>query len=197
MKLEVAYAQRPASGETVCGDAQLVLPLGDRVLLAVADGLGHGKDAALAGSRAVEVTREHHSLPLDDILRRVHLALRGTRGCQMSLLRLESAPPAGEGASAAGRLVFAGIGNVSLEAVSARPIRPITHPGVLGYQVSRFMVSQHEVHAGDLLALFSDGLRRPLGLDELCPLPAQTIADRLLQERSVAADDATVIVVRA
>src|SRR5829696_2850404 len=58
----------PKSGETECGDAWGIARSGDRVLLIVADGLGHGPDAAAASREAIRVFRKTVVLPPAEIL---------------------------------------------------------------------------------------------------------------------------------
>ena len=49
------------------------------------DGLGHGPLAAEVSREAVRVFREHVELPPSQILERMHLALRPTRGAAVGL----------------------------------------------------------------------------------------------------------------
>ena len=44
-------------GEEVCGDQWLIKEFPDALLVAVADGLGHGKEAAEASTAAMEVLK--------------------------------------------------------------------------------------------------------------------------------------------
>lgn len=56
--LTIAHRSLPKEGERANGDAAVLRQDGERTLLAVIDGLGHGELAALATARAVAFLRE-------------------------------------------------------------------------------------------------------------------------------------------
>src|SRR5262249_37493236 len=57
--LDVGAVCLPKPGEEVCGDAWAADQRPGRLLLIVADGLGHGPDAAAAAQKAVQVFHGH------------------------------------------------------------------------------------------------------------------------------------------
>src|SRR5262249_13366746 len=57
-RFQVGAVSVPKSGETVCGDAWWAEPDGPRVRVLVADGLGHGVEAARAAQEAVRVFQD-------------------------------------------------------------------------------------------------------------------------------------------
>jgi serine phosphatase RsbU (regulator of sigma subunit) len=180
-------------GETESGDRHLVCALPGGVLLAAVDGIGHGREAALAADLAVRTLEEHAGEPLERALRRCHERLRPTRGVVMSLAAYD----------AAGRtLVWLGVGNV--EALLLRGRSGVERErewllpsrGVVGGRMPALQPSTVPVKAGDLLILATDGIGA--GFDrELNGLERpQELADRILARHGKRADDATVLVAR-
>lgn len=184
---ELGSAQRPAEGETVCGDALLILDEPERITLALADGLGHGEHAAHAAQVFCEEVRQHVALPLEEILQRAHQALRPTRGAAAAILRIHRASLEAE---------FAGIGNIALTAATQTPAAPISLAGTLGARLRRVTTFRFPLALGDLLVLYSDGILSHFDARELGPRSAQVLAEELLLRHGRLDDDATCLVVR-
>ncbi len=70
----------PLKGETANGDAYAVHERGDGWTAIVADGLGHGSEAARASEEALRLFRHHRDKPPGAILSAVHAGLSHTRG---------------------------------------------------------------------------------------------------------------------
>ena len=104
MKWSFSHESVPCQGETANGDAVVVRHEGDRVLLAVVDGLGHGPGAA---DIAAEARRYLQELPFGPSVRAVfdglHERLRGTRGAAATVCLVRGAHVEG-----------AGVGNVEV-----------------------------------------------------------------------------------
>src|SRR5438034_1645812 len=107
--IDWGVASRALPGEVVCGDLHLIKPIPEGVLLAVADGLGHGDEATVAAKTALAIVEEHSEAPLEALVRRCHDALMKTRGAVMTVATLNSLED---------RLTWLGVGNV--EAVLLR-----------------------------------------------------------------------------
>ena len=84
----------------------------------VADGLGHGPDAAEAAREALAAFAEDPLASPRDLLQRIHARLRATRGAAVMVLQADAA---------AGTMRSAGAGNVVGRLVSGVSDR--THPG--------------------------------------------------------------------
>lgn len=141
----------PYDGAEHSGDAWTWVRSGDRTTLMLADGLGHGPDAARASSAAVEQVRRSADLPPAELLRRLDTALRDTRGAAVAVAQLDVT---------AGRLDFAGIGNIGARLRRGALWHPLlSRPGIVGAHTPH-QVPRHEVAWGDdcLLVLHSDGL---------------------------------------
>ncbi|WP_330336557.1 ATP-binding SpoIIE family protein phosphatase [Streptomyces sp. NBC_00557] len=133
------------------GDAFTWVRSGPTVTLLLADGLGHGGKAAEASTAAVEELHASAGLPPADILRRLHEALRTTRGAAVGVAQLDEST---------GRLSFAGVGNIGARLRTEDVWQPlISHPGIVGAHFPATVpVQQSPWRPDSLLVLHSDGL---------------------------------------
>jgi anti-sigma regulatory factor (Ser/Thr protein kinase) len=141
----------PFAGAEFSGDAWAWVRSGDLTTLMLADGLGHGVAAARASSAAVQQLYRAPELPPAQLLRRLEGALRDTRGAAVAVAQLDIS---------AGRLLFAGIGNIGARLRTGAEWQPLlSRPGIVGAHRAAHL-PQHEVAWGDdrLLVLHSDGL---------------------------------------
>src|SRR5687767_4403656 len=90
---EWAARGRPRRDETISGDESVTRLTADGVFVAVADGLGHGPEAAHASRLAVRVASEHVEDSLPTIAEACHLALQETRGVAMSMAAISAHEP--------------------------------------------------------------------------------------------------------
>ncbi len=192
-QIEWGVAGRPHPGESVSGDAHLVRPVGDGVLVAVIDGLGHGEGAAAASQVAIATLERCAGLPLDSLLRRCHEALLGTRGVAISLAFF-STPDSS--------LTWMGVGNVDATLLRADPTSVprrqslLLRGGVLGYELPSLKVTTHRVAPGDTLVMATDGIRSIFAEGLRAGAPPQQLAERILEEHGKGTDDALVLAAR-
>ncbi|WP_031486635.1 ATP-binding SpoIIE family protein phosphatase [Streptomyces bicolor] len=141
----------PFVGAEFSGDAWACVRTGDRVTLMLADGLGHGPQAARASSAAVEALRSAPHLSPADLLRRLHGALRDTRGAAVAVAQLDVA---------AGQLYFAGVGNVGARLRRGERWQGlVSRPGIVGAHLPARLPQYQELWMDNcLLVLHSDGL---------------------------------------
>ncbi|MET9827898.1 ATP-binding SpoIIE family protein phosphatase [Streptomyces sp. NPDC006385] len=141
----------PFAGVEFSGDAWTCVRTGDRVTLMLADGLGHGPQAARASSAAVETVRSSPHLPPPDLLRRLHAALRATRGAAVAVAQLDLG---------AGQLYFAGVGNVGARLRRGDSWQGlVSRPGIVGAHLPVHLPQQRQTWTDDcLLVLHTDGL---------------------------------------
>lgn len=141
----------PYGGAEYSGDAWAWVRAGDRVTLMLADGLGHGPEAARASSAAVTALYRWAGLSPAESLRRLHDALQGTRGAAVALAQLDLT---------AGRLRFAGIGNVGARLRTDGTWRPLlSRPGIVGVHRPGTLREEEAAWVGDpVLILHTDGL---------------------------------------
>jgi anti-sigma regulatory factor (Ser/Thr protein kinase)/serine/threonine protein phosphatase PrpC len=182
---------RPRPGEETNGDAYFVGHHDGETLLAVVDGLGHGRGAREAAAAAVEVLEQWRGERLDELTLAVHDALRATRGAVMGAVVLD---PARES------FAYAGVGNVEVRVLgSAEPARPIPTNGTLGARLSQVRVWPHRWTEGSTIVIASDGISASWDATAYPGLAARTpqlLAGVLLRDFGRASDDATVLVYR-
>jgi len=180
---------RPIEGEDVCGDAYAVCDEDGRMRLMMCDGSGHGPLAAWAAQAGVRAFHEDHSGPPEQILGRIHTAMRGTRGGAAAVADLDLVQ---------GAVRFAGLGNIAASVVAdGRKHGMVSIPGIAGYQARTIKAFDYPLPADATVVLHSDGLTErwtPRGpLFRRDPL---LIAAALLRDAGVRMDDAGVLVAR-
>jgi anti-sigma regulatory factor (Ser/Thr protein kinase) len=181
----------PRPGEEVCGDALFVEPTGAGARLLVADGLGHGPQAAEAAREVVRVFRAHAGLGPAGVLRAIHAALRATRGAAVAVAEID----------VAGEVVrYAGVGNVSGTVLSAGAGRGLmSHNGTVGHEARTVQELAYPYPNGSLLVMHSDGLSSRWNLDAYPGLVGSDpalIAGVLFRDHQRGRDDVTVLVAR-
>ncbi|MFF3849211.1 SpoIIE family protein phosphatase [Streptomyces sp. NPDC002328] len=141
----------PFGGDAFSGDAWTFVRAEDRLTLMLADGLGHGPEAARASTAAVEEVHRSAGLRPAEVLRRLDGALRGTRGAAVALAQLDVRT---------GRLRFAGIGNVGARLREGDTWRHLlSRPGIVGVHRPSSLPETEAAWGPDrLLVLHSDGL---------------------------------------
>jgi anti-sigma regulatory factor (Ser/Thr protein kinase) len=184
-----AGVTRPIDGEEVCGDAYGIRRGKDRLSLMLCDGSGHGPLAASASQAAVRVFCEPSPGAPEDMVARIHTALRGSRGGAVAVADLDLL---------AGKVRFAGVGNVAAAVLTdGRKQGMISVPGVAGYQARTIRAYEYELPEGAAVVLHSDGLterwtmQRDSGLLGGSPV---LIAMTLLRDAGARRDDACVLV---
>lgn len=182
----------PVGEEVYCGDAWTVLREPDRMLLLVADGLGHGPEAARAAQEAVRLFRDGVAAGVVEpamLLDRLHRGLRPTRGIAGAIAEI---------VPGAGTLRFAGIGNIaaSVHVEGARPRSLVSYNGILGHQARKIATLEYEWPAEALLVMHSDGLQTRWRLEDypgLAQRDPSLVAAVLYRDFARGRDDVTVV----
>jgi anti-sigma regulatory factor (Ser/Thr protein kinase) len=188
----VGVWSRPKPGEDDAnGDAYFVGHHEGETLLAVVDGLGHGRGAREAARAALEALGQWEGEPLDEVLHGVHGALRATRGAVMGAVIIDPQRRA---------FTYAGVGNVEVRVFnSPEPARPIPSNGTLGARLSQVRVWPHRWVEGMTIVMATDGLSATWDITSypgLLPRSPQLLAGVLLRDYARNSDDATVLVYR-
>ncbi|MEU0256668.1 ATP-binding SpoIIE family protein phosphatase [Streptomyces sp. NPDC006184] len=153
-----AQAAVPVGGITTalaqaeqCGDAWGWARSGGLMTLLLADGLGHGPKAAHASTAAVAELRRAAHLPPAELLRRLHVVLRPTRGAAVTVAQVDADRA---------ELSLAGVGNVSARVRSGDGwTSHVAHPGIVGaYFPAQVPVRRLPWRRDSLLVMHSDGL---------------------------------------
>lgn len=181
----------PLRGEAVNGDAYCIRPHGDGWTVLVADGLGHGPQAAQASEAAVRVFHQHERERPARIVAAVHAGLGHTRGAAVSVARYEPGQ---------GTLAFAGIGNVAGAVVTEGVTkRLVSLPGTAGLVARRIQEFEHPFAPQSLLLMCSDGIATSWSLDGYPGLVAahpSLIAGVIYRDFVRGRDDATVVLAK-
>lgn len=180
-----------APGEFVCGDGWIFALDGERAALMVADGLGHGPDAAAAAHEALAEFQDDPFATPRQLLERTHARLRTTRGAAVTLLQADAA---------AGTLRSAGAGNVVGRVVSGISDRTLlAQHGTAGVSMRTPEEVSNPWPPHALVVVFSDGVETRWKAELLAPVlgrdPAIAAAI-LLRDHCRGRDDATVAVLR-
>ncbi|MBA4109080.1 MAG: hypothetical protein C0487_05760 [Leptothrix sp. (in: Bacteria)] len=179
-----------APGEVVSGDAWDIRFEDGQASLIVADGLGHGPEAAAAAQAALAVFRDARGSP-SVILERAHPLMRQTRGAAVSISTLDLKT---------NTVVAAGAGNVAGRIISGLSDRSLlSQHGTLGLKVRTLQDATYAWPEHALLVMHSDGLQTRWKLDGVGGLlrcdPA-VIAGWLIRDHTRGSDDVTVVVVK-
>jgi len=188
-----SVASRAREGETESGDRFVVTALTDGVLLAVADGLGHGTEAALAADLAMRTVERYAADPLIEIVKRCHQSLLPTRGVALSLARWDARDRV---------LTWIGVGNVeglllhSNGGAAPASHRLVLRGGVVGVRLPALLVTPLVVAGNGLLVLATDGIAGGFDKELVLSGRPEPMADQILARHSRSADDAMVLVAR-
>jgi len=181
----------PLKGETANGDAYAVRERADGWTVMVADGLGHGPEAAKASQEAVRVFRRQQDREPSAILSAVHAGLRHTRGGAVSVARYDREAEV---------LAFAGIGNVLGAVVSGSAAkRTVSLAGTAGHAARRIQEFEYPMRPDGLFLLCSDGIATGFSIDGypgLAGAHPSLVAGVVFRDFARARDDAIVLVVR-
>lgn len=190
-RLEASAVAVAAPGEQVCGDSWAAAIEGDRAALLVADGLGHGPQAAEASQAAVdEFARDPLGAPRM-LLERLHARLRATRGAALTVIQADRE---------AGTLRVSGAGNVVGRVVSGAADRTLlTQHGTAGVTIRTPEETRNEWPPHALVVVCSDGIETRWKPELLRPVLGRDpaiVAAVLLRDHLRGRDDATVAVLR-
>ena len=174
-------------GEYECGDGWHIVSGPDGIAVLVVDGLGHGTYAAEAARTAIESFNDAPFAAPQDVMTRCNGSLSKTRGGAAACARISD-----------GRLLYAGVGNISGSLVApGKSTGLVSQNGTLGMGQRRSQQFEYEVAPGALLVMHSDGVSARWDLKTRADLmvchPA-IIAGVLYRDHGRDRDDATIVV---
>lgn len=175
---------RPFRGLAACGDEFLAEMGADGFLAAVIDGLGHGHEASLAATRAVEAIRQTLDLGVEEIVLHCHEAMRETRGAAVGVLKVD----------AAGKGSFCGVGNIDVIALAGASPGLFCSAGIVGHNLRRCRAMPFAMKPGDVYCLLSDGVSSRGDLRFALPGEPREVARRIVEKFGRDHDDATALV---
>lgn len=182
----------PLPSEHECGDAWDMACKDAELLLMVADGLGHGPEAARASRAAVALVDAQVPFAPEALLHRAHGALQGTRGAALAVACLSQNE---------GMLRFAGIGNISASLHAEASSRHlVSHNGIVGSNMRKVQEFALPFGGDDMLIMHSDGLATRWDLERYPGLRRHhpsLIAAVLYRDFARHRDDVSVVVAQA
>lgn len=188
---EWAVASTAIDGES--GDLHCVLPGSECSIVGAIDGLGHGPEAAVAARECAAIVRAHSGAELDELVRRCHDGLRGTRGVALTLGRIDTRKEL---------LSWVAIGNVEGLVLRRGLVRGPTldavlqRGGVVGYRLPGIKVSDVALEPNDLIVFATDGIKSGFATTIHLGLGVQELADQICSRFARGSDDALALVVR-
>ena len=191
--LERGVAGQAHEGEGRSGDLAVFAPSKRGGLVVVIDGLGHGDAAADAAELAAVIIKDHADDPPQRMLDRCHEELRRTRGAVMTLAWFDLE---------ARTMDWTGVGNVEARfvragaGVDARHDSPVVLGGVVGYNLPQVRIGTVALEPGDAVVLATDGVAADYSVSLESGVPAQRLAERVLDRHGKGTDDALAAVVR-
>ena len=191
--LDVGSAVEALQGETVSGDVVFTRRIEEhRVLVLLADGLGHGAAAAEAAARCVTTLALRAETSLEEAFLEAHRNLRGGRGAVAAAVLLD-----GQARS----LRTAVIGNIVVRQVGTRKgttwsMTAVATPGVLGGVFRSVPIQQSQLELGDVIVVHSDGVRSHFETVQVRATDARSAAEEIVARHGRGRDDASCAVVR-
>jgi hypothetical protein len=188
----VGVASRTLQGQSVSGDAHVIIPFNRGLLVAAIDGLGHGPEAATASNAAVETLVECASQNVISVIKQCHEHLHGTRGVVMSIASFNAEE---------NTMTWLAVGNVEGYVIRVDPSnrdRPciLMRSGVVGHSLPPLRADTIRINAGDTLVMATDGIKSGFSSVLNCNASPQIIADNIMNRFARETDDALVIAVR-
>ena len=176
--------------ETDCGDTGVIKEFDGQYFLALVDVLGHGSEAHTVALSAQKYLEQNYRQELIDVMDGLHACLKGTRGAVVALCRLNIGT---------GKLIYVGIGNITVRVLGPRNFRFVSRDGIVGYMVSNLKQQTLKLSAGDVLVMYSDGIKEHFQLSEspgILTGTATSIALGLLNQFGKKNDDASCIALK-
>lgn len=178
------------SGEDVSGDNFGYRELNKKKYFIIADGLGHGYNAAEASHEAINGFNKHNKENLTLLLEELNGRLRTTRGAAVSVVQLDKETYT---------LKYAGIGNVNSVIIypdlSYKTL--ISNNGIVGHEFRKTNEYQYAWRNNSLLVMHSDGLTNKWNLSKYPGIINRSpyiIAALLFRDFTRGNDDSTVLV---
>lgn len=191
--LEFGIVSLPDEHYTYNGDEYLIHSFeGDKVLLAVIDGLGQGYTAHQMAISVKKIIKQYFNLPLIDLIQRCDKHLRttykGDGGVAMSLALIESQ-----------QLTYLGIGDTHAYLQQGTHFRTLSNIDgrVGGQQLRSLTTHSYPLTAGDIFILCTDGINTHVSLDKVNRVfSAQNMANTLFNQFHRTYGDVTVLVLK-
>ena len=189
--LNVGTVCLPIDGEAECGDAWAVKQATSSTLLLLADGLGHGPNAAEAANLAVTIFKNAALASPLELLRQIHSGLGKTRGAAVAVADICFATQV---------ISYAALGNiVGRIFCGAKSQTMVGCNGTAGFEARNIVEFCYPWPEGGRVVLHSDGLKTHWHLDDYPGLAQRhpaLIAGVLFRDHRRPHDDCLVVVAK-
>ena len=189
-EIDYFLIKRPLNNDVFCGDTGIIKEFDNKVFVGIADVLGHGEEAHEVAAICEDFFKKNYTLDLVETLKGLHECIKGSRGAVvgLSLLDLES-----------GELQCTPMGNITIRMFGSSNTRIISGEGIVGYMMSSPRKEKMKLYDGDVLVLYTDGVKEHFDqkdYPELLAHDARTIATRIMDQFGKEHDDALCIVLK-
>ncbi len=189
--IRMGIVKRALAGQDCCGDDWAVSVAPDSLSVMVADGLGHGLDASVASSAAVEAFLSTGPCGPGEHLLRIHNKLKSTRGAAVAVARSSYQE---------GRVIFTGLGNICGMVVGPTASQSmVSLYGTCGHSARKIQEFTYPLPQNALVVMHSDGLSAQWSSESdpgLLRCHPSLIAAVLYQRAVRARDDACIIALK-
>lgn len=185
--MKVSIITKPLATETVCGDQGRCWRDGERSIICLADGLGHGCAAADAATAALDHVQALTGASMERMFEDCNRAIRSTRGVAMAMAIIEDHSDV---------LTFAAIGNIRAVLIHDVSLSLPGDYGIVGAGYQRLIPFKSRWRHGDILAMWSDGLPSAIPFSAMPPAllsKPDALAEWMMETHATHTDDAGVI----
>lgn len=176
--------------QSECGDISVIKEYDNQYFIALIDVLGHGLEARKVALLAKSFLEHNYEKDIIELMKGLHEHLKGTRGAVAAICRLNVLT---------GELTYVGIGNITVRILGINSMRFIPKDGVVGYIISTPKKYVTKIHGGDILIMYSDGIKEHFNefdCDGLLSQDAAEIASGILKKFGKQNDDASCIALK-
>ncbi len=186
---EIGAINNPMTGELISGDGWCVHETKTGLAVTIVDGLGHGPLANHASIKALHVFAENYQAPVTEVLNKIHLDLKSTRGAAVFLL-----------STVGDSISYTGVGNIFAVLHSPLKNKVLTSQnGTAGLRINAAKSVNDQWKVNDYFIFHSDGLSSRWSLEQYPGVTTKhpaILAALLLRDFDRKTDDTTVVVVR-
>ena len=188
--LEHSSRVRPCLGERLSGDAVVIVPLNEGLLVAIVDVLGHGPEANELTHIIDAYLSRYGTSDVSGLMKRLHQHLKGTRGAAVGLCAIDAVT---------GCIHYVGIGNTTARRFGKEETRLVSQDGVLGQNMRTPQQQTLQLEPGDLIVLHTDGVSERFTSDDYPGISSHApkeVASNIVHRFGKDHDDAACVAVR-
>ena len=188
--MKFCVRRKPFHGNKECGDRYFIKELDGKTLVAVIDGLGHGRSAENAAVKASEYLKKNYHLSLSEIFRGCNEFLKRTVGAAMGIALIDHENCC---------ITFAGIGNISGRVVGERSFSLVSDFGIVGAGIRKVKEETRPFEHTNMLIMHSDGISERFDVSSYSQevrSDPEKLAEAISREVSRSHDDSIIVVGR-